>query len=511
LSDTTTALQIRALPHNRTVLSPDLTLALYTAEQVRGIDRTAIDQCGIAGFELMRRAADAVFASLRQRWPDARRIAVLAGTGNNGGDALLVGGLALQHGLDVQAFALADPAGRDAARARAMFLEAGGRIDSVEAAIGFSGFDVVVDGLFGTGLARAVEGAAAALIERVNASRIPVLAIDIPSGLSADTGMRLGAAIRAQATVGLVAWKRGLFTGDAADCVGATELAPLDVAEAAYDGIDADAALLDGAFVLRKRAGNVNKSHFGHVLAIGGDLGMGGAIRLAGEAALRTGAGLVSVATRGAHIGPLIAGRPELMARAIENADALVEPLRRATVIAVGPGLGREDWGVLLWRAALAAGLPMVVDADALNLLAQQPCALPKAVLTPHPGEAARLLGCDTATIQRDRFAAARALAQRYEAVTVLKGAGSLVADPAGRVRVCPWGNAGMASGGMGDVLTGVVAALLAQGLSPWDAACAGVALHARAGDHAAGAAPRGLVASDLFGPLRELVNGLDA
>jgi len=495
------------------VIPPDLTLALYTAEQVRRIDRNAIEHGGIAGFELMRRAADAVFASLRQRWPDARRITVLAGAGNNGGDALLVGGLALQHGLEVQAFALADPAGRDAARARAMFLEAGGRIAPVDVATDFSTVDVVIDGLFGTGLARAVEGAAAAVIERVNAGRVPVLAIDIPSGLSADTGMRLGVAMRAQSTVSLVGWKRGLFTGDAADCVGAAELAPLDIPAAAYKGIEPDAVLLDGvgAPALPKRAGNVNKSHFGHVLAIGGDIGMGGAIRLAGEAALRAGAGLVSVATRGAHVGPLIAGRPELMARAIEDAAALDEPLRRATVIAIGPGLGQQDWGVLLWRAVLAAGLPMVVDADALNLLAQQPRALPNAVLTPHPGEAARLLGCDTAAIQRDRYAAVRALAQRYEAVAVLKGAGSLVADLAGRVSVCPWGNAGMASGGMGDVLTGVIAALLAQGLSPWDAACAGVALHARAGDRAAGDAPRGLVASDLFVPLRELVNGRGA
>ena len=494
------------------MLPPVLTVSLYTADAVRRIDRAAIDAHGIAGFTLLQRAADAVFATLHRRWPVARRIAVVAGRGNNGGDALLVGRLALQHGFDVDAFALAGEQTGDAARARDAFADAGGRVAAFTAATEFTDADVIVDGLFGTGLARAVEGDAAALIERVNASGRPVLAIDIPSGLSSDTGMRLGTAIRADATVSLVAWKRGLFTGDAADCTGARELAPLDVPAAAYASVRADATLLAAlARGLPPRRGNVNKSHFGHVLAIGGDTGMGGAIRLAGEAALRCGAGLVSVATRGEHVAALIAGRPELMPRAVEDAAALDDLLARATVVAIGPGLGRAEWGALLWRKAIATERPLVVDADALNLLAQQPRKLPNAVLTPHPGEAARLLGTDTASIQADRYAAVREIARRYAAVAVLKGAGSLVGAPDGRVAVCPWGNAGMASGGMGDVLTGVVAALLAQGLAPWEAACSGVALHARAGDLAAADAPRGLVASDLFAPLRALVNGRDA
>jgi NAD(P)H-hydrate epimerase len=500
------------LIHNRAMPPQDLTTALYTAQQVRRIDRAAIADAGIPGIELMRRAADAVFATLRRRWPDARRIAVLAGSGNNGGDALLVGQLAREHGLDVVAYAMSEEVSGDAKRARGSYLEAAGRIASFAAATDLAAFDVIVDGVFGIGLSRAPDGEAAALIGRVNASGCPVLAIDIPSGLAADTGMRLGAAVRADATVALVAWKRGLFTGDAADCAGARELAPLDMPDSAYAGIAPDAMLVDGAILraLPPRRSNVNKSHFGHVLAIGGDAGMGGAIRLAAEAALRCGAGLVSVATRGAHVSALLAGRPELMAHGVDDAGAAQALTDRASVIAIGPGLGRNDWGVALWRAALGAGKPLVVDADALNLLASEPRPLADAVLTPHPGEAARLLGCDTAAIQADRFAAARALAARYASVAVLKGAGSLVAAPDGRVAACPWGNAGMASGGMGDVLTGVIAALRAQGLSAWDAACAGVALHARAGDVAAGDAPRGLVASDLFAPLRQLANGVE-
>ncbi|MET0231202.1 MAG: NAD(P)H-hydrate dehydratase [Rhodanobacteraceae bacterium] len=491
---------------------PDLVTSLFTADAVRRIDRAAVARCGISGFELMQRAADAVFTTLRERWPDARRIAVLAGAGNNGGDALLVGKLALEHGLDVDAYASAHASAGDAVSAREAFTKAGGHVHRLGAHVDLARADLVVDGLFGTGLARALDGDLAALVEHVNASGTPVLAIDIPSGLSSDTGMRLGAAIRAHATVSLVAWKRGLFTGDAADCTGECELAPLDVPDAAFDGIEPDAQLLGGASmrVLPKRGGNVNKAHFGHVLAIGGDLGMGGAVRLAAEAALRCGAGLVSVATRGAHVAALLAGRPELMVRGVEEAASIDDLVERATVVAVGPGLGRATWGAWLFEAALGAQRPLVVDADALNLLALSPQTLRDAVLTPHPGEAARLLGIDTASVQADRFASARALARKYDAIIVLKGAGSLVAAPDGRIAVCPWGNPGMASGGMGDVLTGVIAAMRAQGLPAWDAACAGVALHARAGDLAAGDAPRGLLASDLFAPLRTLGNGRD-
>ncbi|MEP7044512.1 MAG: NAD(P)H-hydrate dehydratase [Dokdonella sp.] len=485
--------------------------SLYTTAQVRRIDRAAIEHLGISGFVLMERAAAAAFATLRRRWPDARRIALYAGYGNNGGDAFLLGRLALQAGLPVEAVMLADRSNSDdAMRARVAFVAAGGsiRIDNGEDACPSA--DIHVDGLFGTGLTRPVSGVAAALIDRLNALHAPVLALDVPSGLDADTGLRLGPCVVAAATVSFVAWKRGLFTADAGDYCGVLELATLDIPATALEGIVADAQRMDDALslLLPPRGSNVNKSHYGHVLAIGGDDGMGGAIRLSGEAALRCGAGLVSVATRTTHVTALNTARPELMARGIDDVASLAPLLERASVVAIGPGLGQGDWGRALFEAAITSGKPLLLDADALNLLAGSPRRLPPAtVLTPHPGEASRLLGCDTAAIQRDRYAAARDLAARYQAVVVLKGAGSLVADPQGRVAVCPWGNPGMASGGMGDVLTGVIAALLAQRLLAWDAARLGVALHARAGDRAAGDAPRGLLASDLFEPLRQLVN----
>jgi NAD(P)H-hydrate epimerase len=437
---------------------------------------------------------------------------LLAGSGNNGGDAFALGTFARKAGFPVGAVALAGDSGADALRARMAFVATGGQVLDADTAPGLPDADVYVDGLFGIGLGRPVTGVAAALIDRVNALGQPVLALDIPSGLDADTGNRLGSTIRADATVSFIAWKRGQFTADAADCCGELTLATLELPEDAFADEAPDAKLLDEslAALLSPRASNANKSTFGHVLAIGGDFGMGGAIRLTGEAVLRCGAGLVSVATQADNVLAMNAARAELMAHGVTGADGLAMLAGRASVIAIGPGLGQGAWGRSLFEVVIAGAKPTVVDADALNLLAHTPRKFADGVvLTPHPGEAARLLGCDTATIQRDRYAAVRKLAATYSAVVVLKGAGSLIASPRGDVAVCPWGNPGMASGGMGDVLTGVVAALLAQGLSAWDAARLGVALHARAGDLAAGDAPRGMIASDLLAPLRRLANGL--
>ncbi len=486
--------------------------ALYTTAQVRAMDRHAIDTLGVPGFELMQRAAEAALGVLLAHWPRARRLCLLCGPGNNGGDAWLLGALALERGLAVRAVALGGAGSDDAARARQAFVDAGGEVVAASDAVALDDADVWVDGLFGTGLARPPRGAAADLIERVNAGARSVLALDVPSGLDADSGQAHAPSVRATVTVSFVAHKRGLFTGDAADYCGSLHLERLDLPDPPASIGAPDAMLMAIGPTLPRRARNSHKGDHGHVLALGGDLGMGGAVRLCGEAALRCGAGLVSVATRRAHVPALVAARPELMAHAVEDQVDLQPLLARADVLALGPGLGQGEWGRAVWQAALGSDACRVLDADALNLLAAQPRSIgPDAVITPHPGEAARLLGITTHEVQKDRFSAARALATRFDVVAVLKGSGSLVAAPEGRVAVCPWGNPGMAGGGMGDVLTGVIAALLAQGLTPWDAACLGVALHARAGDRAAGAGgERGLLASDLFPHLRELLHATE-
>jgi NAD(P)H-hydrate epimerase len=261
--------------------------------------------------------------------------------------------------------------------------------------------------------------------------------------------------------------------------------------------------------VLSRRRRSAHKGYFGHVLVIGGELGLAGAARLAGEAAARCGAGLVSVATRAAHAGMQAAARPELMFQGIENPSDLTPLFDRATVVAIGPGLGRGEWGRDMLHAALASDKPLVVDADGLNLLAAEPSYRDRWILTPHPGEAARLLKMTPAEVEADRFTAVEDLALRFGGVAVLKGAGSLIASKTdGQVALCAAGNPGMASGGMGDVLTGVIAALAAQGPSLFAAAKAGVYLHGRAGDLAAqSGGERGLLATDLLPFLRQLVN----
>ncbi|HET7267637.1 MAG TPA: NAD(P)H-hydrate dehydratase [Oleiagrimonas sp.] len=475
------------------------------------MDAHAIGVLGISGDELMRRAARAALDELRHRWPEARRIAVVCGPGNNGGDGFLLAAGAREAGLDVYVLALTPESRGDAAHARAAFVDAGGRIETMGGMAGLERADVIVDALFGSGLSRPLHGTAADVVAQINAGGRPVLALDIPSGLDSDTGHAAGAAVRAAATTSFVAWKRGLFTAAAPEYCGALSLHTLGLpAEVAATQVPA-AQLLSGMSSPRRER-TAHKGRYGHVLVVGGDHGMGGAARLAAEAALRVGAGLTSVATRAEHVGGLLAARPELMVHAIASPDELGRAMERASVVALGPGLGTGDWGRALWRAGVDCALPLVLDADGLNLLAAEPRAFAdrKVVLTPHPGEAARLLGCDTKAVQADRFAAAQRLARRHHAVVVLKGAGSVVAAPDGKLAVCRDGNPGMASGGMGDTLTGIIAGLLAQQRSAWQAACRGTWLHARAGDIAARNGERGLLASDLFTPLRRLANGLD-
>jgi NAD(P)H-hydrate epimerase len=374
--------------------------------------------------------------------------------------------------------------------------------------------DAIVDALLGTGLERPVTGEWADAIAQCNASRAPVLALDIPSGLHADTGRVLGSAVRADATISFIGLKQGLFTGQGPDHCGLIRFNALDVPAAIYATEVLAARRIDWASergLLPTRLPSAHKGDFGHVLVVGGAPGMSGAPRLAGEAALRAGAGLVTVATHPDHAGWLNLARPELMVRAAADAEALRDAARRADVIAVGPGLGQGDWGRALFAGALSLGRPLVVDADALNLLAADPVRRDDWVLTPHPGEAARLLGCTAADIEADRFAAVAALQRRYGGIVVLKGAGSLILGPGHRpVGVCSDGNPGMASGGTGDALTGIIASLQGQGLEAEQAAAMGVCLHAAAGDHAAREGLRGMLASDLIGALRPTLAGPD-
>ena len=504
----------------KTTTRPSRRHALYRVADVRAIDQIAIEQCQIPGIELMERAGRRAWQCARARWPRQRKIAVLCGGGNNGGDGFVFARLAAQAGLRPQVFALGalDQIQGDAKIALRRLTDCG---VVIRTAPQFNGaqFDLIVDGLFGTGLSRALQGQAAQIVHAANEVQAMRLALDVPSGLNADTGRALGAVFASHMTVSFVGLKQGLFTADARNYCGDIIFDDLQIPQSAYATIPVRGWRIDLASLLASRErplgvrdARAHKGHFGHVLVIGGEHGFGGAARLCAEAAARCGAGLVSVATRAAHVPALIAARAELMAHGVDSAQQFEALVDAASVVAIGPGLGRNCWAQQLLASALAGAKPMVVDADALNLIARGDfAALPQqCVLTPHPGEAARLLNSTTAAVEGDRFAAIAALVDKYQRVVLLKGAGTLVAQPGGAVQVIEGGNPGMASGGMGDVLTGVIASLLAQGLAPIDAAVYGAALHAHAGDDAAhSGGERGLLAGDLLVPLRRLVDRL--
>ncbi|WP_297529525.1 NAD(P)H-hydrate dehydratase [Thiohalobacter sp.] len=485
-------------------------LPLYRAEQVREMDRRAIEERGIPGCELMSRAGAALFAVLRECWPEARRVGVLCGAGNNGGDGWVVARLAQAAGLEVTVVSLLEPERLQGEAARAARDAVGAGVRWQPFTGGLPEADVRVDALLGTGLARPVAGPWAEAIGLLNVSGRPVIAVDVPSGVDADTGAIRGAAVRAEVTVSFIGRKFGLYTGAGSECGGERRFDDLGVPSEVSAGLVPHGWLAVPGLVTRwlpRRHRNAHKGDFGHVLVVGGQPGMAGAARLASAAALRTGAGLVSLATHPVHAAIAAAERPELMARGVADAEALAPLLARAGVIALGPGLGQGDWGRPLFEAGLDSGLPLVVDADGLNLLAGAPRRCDRWVLTPHPGEAARLLDRPVAEVQADRHAAVRDLAVRYGGVAVLKGAGTLVSDGE-TVAVVGRGNPGMGSGGMGDLLTGVIAALRAQGLTATEAALLGAWVHAEAGDRAAAeGGERGLLASDLLPWLRRLVN----
>jgi len=485
----------------------NLPINLYRAEQVRELDRLAIQKAGISGFELMNRAANSVFQWICRYWQDARTLAIFCGAGNNAGDGYIIAWLALQSGFQVYLYSLSDPEKLtgDALAAYKNFVEADGKVLPFQAGQIIRA-DVIVDAILGTGLDRPVSGLYAEAIQDINRQSARIVAVDIPSGLHADTGSVMGCAVKAHSTVSFIGLKQGLLTGHGPEYCGEIIYASLAVPDTVFALISPSALrVVKTGWLRRNRC--AHKGDHGHVLVVGGAPGYSGAARLAGEAALRVGAGLVSVATHWEHAGLMNLERPELMCHGIKSAGQLAVLLEKANVVVLGPGLGQSDWAKELFAATLDSPKKMVIDADGLNLLAGSPQKNANWILTPHPGEAARLLNCATADIQQDRYSAASVIQARYDGIAVLKGAGTLIASK-NEMAVSSTGNPGMASGGMGDVLSGVIAGLLAQGFSLQHAAQQGVYGHGLAADMAAlKYGERGLLASDLMPYLRQWVN----
>jgi len=404
----------------------------------------------------------------------------------------------------------------DAALARQDWLDKGGSDSHWHSAEHFitelNSSDLLVDALLGTGLQRDVSGDWKVLIKQINQHRIPVLAVDIPSGLHADSGVVMGDCVRADRTISFIGLKQGMFTAAGVEYCGRALFDDLQIPADVYDAVEPSAIRLDVNNACRlmpaARRATDHKGKFGHVLVVGGGPGMPGAALMAALAAARSGAGLVSIATHSDHASQMVSQCPELMCHGVQSATELGKLLQRATVVVLGPGLGRSAWASDLFARVLDTDLPLVVDADGLNLLAREKATRSNWVLTPHPGEAGRLLASSTAEVQHDRFAAARQITTDYQAVCVLKGSGSLIHDRKDNIAISTSGNPGMATGGMGDVLGGIIAALIAQGLELADAARLATWLHGRAGDMAAAdGGERGMLATDLLPWIRLLMN----
>ena len=490
---------------------PSLPRSLYTADSVKTLDQLATDQGGIPSAELMERAGSGAFDVLRDQYPTSRRIVVVCGAGNNAGDGYVVARLACDENFAVsivQVGAIERLTGD--AKTNFERLPASVRVTASPEDIDIADVDVVVDALLGTGLLRDVEGPWAHAVAWMNASAAPVLALDVPSGLDSDTGRICGCAVHADITTCFVGLKRGLFTGRGPSLVGALHYFDLDIGADVFSRVTQDArrvSYADVTALLAPRPRHFHKGDCGHVLIVGGDRGFAGAARMAAEAAARAGAGLISVATHPEHARMLGFGRPEIMVHGVSEMAQLQALMARSDLIAIGPGLGQSSWSQHMWSLVASSEQPCIVDADALNLLAREPRSREDWVLTPHPGEAARLLGGSTVDVQDDRFATVRKLVGRYGGIVVLKGSGSLIADADSTPLICGHGNPGMASGGMGDVLTGVIAGLVGQGLTLPSAAAAGVCVHALAADREADQGERGMLASDLMPWIRRLVN----
>jgi hydroxyethylthiazole kinase-like uncharacterized protein yjeF len=516
-------------------------LPVLTAAQMRQADRQTIEEIGLPGIVLMENAGAAVASAIRERFGGARRVAVLCGKGNNGGDGFVVARRLIELAPVAYLFGSAGDARGDARQQRAAYEGSGGRVVEVHDEASWAKLrpkafegDLIVDALLGTGLAEAPAGLMGSVIADLEAlgASPPVVAIDLPSGVPSDGGQVPGSAVCAALTVALAAPKHGHVLPPACDRVGELRIADIGIPRAVLEAAaGSDFGLLEAADASpafpARRAG-AHKGHYGHVLVIAGSPGKSGAAILAALGALRTGAGLVTVATPATALPLVAAGRPEVMTEALpvdgsggldrEAVNRAVALARTRDVVVLGPGLGQDGGTPEFVRNFVPqCPVPLVLDADGLNAIASGRgggvSGLDRdaaTVLTPHPGEMARLAACTADEVQSARLAAARGLAARWGAFVVLKGHGTIVASPEGRAAVNPTGNPGMATGGTGDVLAGVIGALLARRCPAWLAATAGVFVHGRAGDRAAARfGQESLLAGDLADALPEAIRSL--
>ena len=488
---------------------------LYSANTVRKIDQLAISELNNNAIKLMNRAGMAAFDELVQAFGQPSLITVFCGTGNNAGDGYILAARAAQKCIPVQVVELSktEKFSDETLRARQYAIDNNARLIDFDPDLDIQQ-GVIVDCLLGIGYKGQLRQPYDQAIALINAAELPVLSMDIPSGLNPDTGAVEDNAVTADLTVTFVAAKQGLFTGKGPALCGEVIYHSLDISEQLFDQFQPSAKLSDLFELLELLphfVGDEYKNQRGHCMIIGGDHGYGGAASMAAEASLRVGSGLTSVATQPQHVSSILARCPEIMAYGVISGQQLEPWLEKPSVLVVGPGLGRSAWSEQLLQKAVASGLPMVLDADALNILADG--RVVKAtdhawVLTPHAAEAARLLNVSVAEVEANRFSAVQQIQQKYNAVVILKGPGSLIAADNQITKICPYGNPGMATAGMGDLLSGIIGGLIAQGLSLQDAAELGCCLHSAAADKLVDdSGYRGIAATDVLPHLHRLLN----
>lgn len=488
---------------------------LYSANTVRKIDQLAISELNNNAIKLMNRAGMAAFDELVQAFGQPSLITVFCGTGNNAGDGYILAARAAQKCIPVQVVELSNTEkfSDETLRARQYAIDNNARLIDFDPDLDIQQ-GVIVDCLLGIGYKGQLRQPYDQAIALINAAELPVLSMDIPSGLNPDTGAVEDNVVTADLTVTFIAAKQGLFTGKGPALCGEVIYHSLDISEQLFDRFQPSAKLSDLFELLELLphfVGDEYKNQRGHCMIIGGDHGYGGAASMAAEASLRVGSGLTSVATQPQHVSSILARCPEIMACGVMSGQQLEPWLEKPSVLVVGPGLGRSAWSEQLLQKAVASGLPMVLDADALNILADG--RVVKAtdhawVLTPHAAEAARLLNVSVAEVEANRFSAVQQIQQKYNAVVILKGPGSLIAADNQITKICPYGNPGMASAGMGDLLSGIIGGLIAQGLSLQDAAELGCCLHSAAADKLVdGSGYRGIAATDVLPHLHRFLN----
>ena len=493
-----------------------LSKKIFSTQKISLIERSAIIEKKGNDLSLMKKAARFSWNEIRKKYPSSKKWLILCGIGNNAGDGMMLASIALKSNVDVTiCYFFPDKIFNGCAA------EIHGELESLASQNTFkiihhfnesilNDADLIIDAIFGIGINRPIDNLTKSKINLINNQDSPIVSLDIPSGVHPDSGQIMGAAIKATMTITFISHKLCFYLGEGKNLSGVIKCSHLNISQRHFSRVTEDMKIINESYTqnkLLRRKSDTHKGDYGHVLIVGGGPGMHGAALLSGESSLRGGAGKVTIFMHESHRSLINKARPELMLIFSNEGINIESILSKVDVVAIGPGLGLDDWARSVFKHVIKSNKPLVVDADALNILSEKNFKREDWVLTPHPGEAAKLLSKSSVEIQENRFLSLDKLKDNYGGTIVLKGNNTLIGNKDYVTNICTQGNPGMASAGMGDVLTGLIAAMMSQGYSQFEAASVGVEAHARAGDIAARRGERGLIAGDVINEIRGCVN----